>query len=153
MLGTASDEGDKKGEGRSRPQASDRVAAVVAYFPPVDLREWVGDKRFPALDFDKKLAESVSPILFVTTDDPPTLLIHGDKDDARDDQQQRRIQAAFKKEGVPCELIVEHGAGHGFAGQQGEEASAALIKWFDKYLVKKTERLKKRPEPATAESK
>ena len=30
--------------------ASNRVAAVVAYFPPVDLREWVGpNDRFPAL--------------------------------------------------------------------------------------------------------
>ena len=37
-------------------RTSDRVAAVVAYFPPVDLREWVGDKRYPALDFDHRHA-------------------------------------------------------------------------------------------------
>ena len=68
MLGTASDEGDKKAKDEV-DRTSDRVAAVVAYFPPVDLREWVGTKidKFPALDFDKKLADSISPILFVRT--------------------------------------------------------------------------------------
>jgi acetyl esterase/lipase len=134
MLGTASDDGAKDKDEVDR--TSDRVACVVAYYPPVDLREWVGDKRFPALDFDPKQAESVSPLLFVTKDDPPTLLIHGDKDDLVKIKNSEQIQEAFKKEGVPCELVVEHGAGHGFAGEQGNDASQALIKWFDKYLLK-----------------
>lgn len=135
MLGTASDEGEKDSKD-DVDRASDRVAAVVAYFPPVDLRDWVGDKRFPALHFDAKLAESVSPILHVSKDDPPTLLIHGDKDDLVTLKNSEDIEAALKKEGVPCELIVMQGAGHGFAGEQGKQASEALIKWFDKYLAK-----------------
>jgi len=141
MLGTASDEGEKDAKDEV-DRASDRVAAIVAYYPPVDLREWVGDKRFPALDFDAKLAESVSPLLQVSKDDPPTLLIHGDKDDLVKLDNSERIDAALKKEGVPCELIVITGAGHGFNGEQGKQASAALIQWFDKYLAK----------PATAEN-
>lgn len=135
MLGTASDEGDKDSKDDIE-KASDRVAAVVAYFPPVDLREWVGDKRFPALHFDAKLAESISPILHVSKDDPPTLLIHGDKDDLVKLKNSEDIEAALKKEGVPCELIVMKGAGHGFPGEQGKEAADALVKWFDKYLAK-----------------
>ena len=63
-------------------RASNRVAAVVAYFPPVKLSEFLELKnRFPALEFDPKLADSVSPLEFVTADDAPTLLVHGDKDD------------------------------------------------------------------------
>jgi acetyl esterase/lipase len=156
MLGTASDEGKKDAEDKIE-RGSDRVAAVVAYFPPVDLRQWVGDKRFPALHFDEKLAESVSPILFVTKDDPPTLLIHGDKDDLVKLDNSERILEAFKKEGVPCELIVIPGAGHGFAGEQGQQASDALIKWFDKYLAKPFEGDSKaetnaKPEKAAAEN-
>jgi acetyl esterase/lipase len=135
MLGTASDEGNEKSDDEI-DRMSDRVAAVVAYFPPVDLRDWVGDKRFEALHFDSKLADSVSPILHVSKDDPPTLLIHGDKDDLVKLDNSEKIEAALKKEGVPCELIVMHGAGHGFLGEQGKQASEALIKWFDKYLVK-----------------
>ena len=149
MLGTASDDGDKVSKDKDDvDRTSDRVAAVVAYYPPVDLREWVGDKRFPALDFDPKQAESVSPLLFVTKDDPPTLLIHGDKDDLVKIKNSEEIQAAFKKEGVPCDLVVEHGAGHGFGGEQGNEASQALIKWFDKYLLKSPESKPKSSNPA-----
>jgi acetyl esterase/lipase len=135
ILGTASDEGDKKAKD-AVDRASDRVAAVVAYFPPVDLREWVGTKldKFPALDFDKKLAYSISPVLFVTDDDPPTLLIHGDKDTLVKLDNSQRILGEFKKHKVPCDLVVIPGAGHGFVGEQGGQAAKALIAWFDKYL-------------------
>jgi acetyl esterase/lipase len=135
MLGTASDNGDAKSKDEV-DRVSDRVQAVVAYFPPVDLREWVGKltDKYPALGFDPKLADSVSPILQVSADDPPTLLIHGDKDDLVKLDNSERILAAFKKEKVPCELIVIKGAGHGFFGEQGDRAAKALVDWFDKYL-------------------
>ena len=135
MLGTASDEGAKDSKDPVE-QTSDRIAAVVAYFPPVDLREWVGpNDSFPALEFDPKLAESVSPLLHVTSDDPPTLLVHGDKDDLVKLDNSERILAAFEKEKVPCELIVIKGAGHGFPGDMGRQASEALVEWFDKHLA------------------
>lgn len=135
MLGTASDDGDKDAKDEI-DRVGNRVAAVVAYFPPVDLRQWIGDKRFPALDFDPKLAESVSPLLHASKDDPPTLLIHGDKDDLVKLDNSERIEAALKKEGVECQLIVMPGAGHGFGSEQGKQASEALIDWFDKHLGK-----------------
>jgi acetyl esterase/lipase len=136
MLGTGSDDGAKDAKDPV-DGATNRVAAVVAYFPPVDLREWVGKMtdRFPALDFDPKQAESISPLLQVTADDAPTLLIHGDKDDLVTLDNSERIVAALEKENVPCELIVIEGAGHGFGSNDGQRASAALIEWFDKYLA------------------
>lgn len=138
MLGTASDEGRKDGAD-DIDRISNRVAAVVAYFPPVDLREWVGpNKRFPALEFDPKLADSVSPVLHVTPDDAPTLLIHGDKDDLVKLDNSERIMKEFDEKKVPAELIVIEGAGHGFPGDQGKRASKALIEWFDKHLAKET---------------
>jgi acetyl esterase/lipase len=136
MLGVASDNGDKNAKDEV-DRTSDRVAAVVAYFPPVDLREWVGKltDRFPALAFDPKLAESVSPLLYVSADDPPTLLIHGDKDSLVTLDNSERIRVAFEMEHVPSDLIIMKGAGHGFAGKQAADASKALIAWFDKYLA------------------
>ncbi len=109
----------------------------MAYFPPVDLREWVGKMtdKFPALAFDPKQAESISPLLHVSPVDPPTLLIHGDADGLVKLDNSERILAAFKKEHVPCDLLVMKGAGHGFTGEQGNQASVALIAWFDKYLA------------------
>lgn len=136
MLGTASDDGNMQSQDVV-DRTSDRVQAVVAYFPPVDLREWVGKltDKFPALGFDPKQAESVSPLLHVSKDDPPTLLIHGDKDDLVKPDNSDRILAAFKKEKVPCDLLVIKGAGHGFFGDQGDQAANALIDWFDKHLA------------------
>lgn len=135
MLGTASDEGTQDAKDPV-DRASDRVAAVVAYCPPVNLREFLELKdRFPALDFDPKLAESVSPLPHVTSDDPPTLLVHGDKDDLVKIDNSERIVAAFEKEKVPAELMVLAGAGHGFGPDDGKRASKALVDWFDKYLA------------------
>ena len=89
MIGTASDNGDPKAA-EEFMRESDRVAAVVAWFPPVDMRPLARGlgapndgsilSKFPALNFEKEKAADYSPIVFVTPDDPPTLLIHGDKD-------------------------------------------------------------------------
>lgn len=135
MLSTTADDGTKDAPDKV-DRASNRVSAVVAYFPPVDLREWVGpNDKFPALEFDPQLAKSVSPVLHVTPDDPPTLLIHGDKDDLVKLDNSERILAKFKQEKVPCNLLVIEGAGHGFPGEQGKQASQKLIQWFDEHLA------------------
>ena len=42
------------------------------------------------------------------------------------------------------------GAGHGFAGEQGKQASEALIKWFDKYLAKPAADSDQKPEQEKA---
>lgn len=133
MLGTASDEG--LADGDEIDKTSNRIAAVVAYFPPVDLRPITGPSdRFPALDFDKELSASVSPVLHVSPDDPPTLLIHGDKDELVPISNSERIQAEFKKHNVVCEFVTIEGAGHGFRGADGERANALLVDWFVKHL-------------------
>jgi len=93
MLGAASDNGDLNAQ-EAFLKESDRVAAVVAYYPPVDLRPGAshllagsapdGDnksERYPALNFDRARASDYSPLVHVSPDDPPTLLIHGDKDE------------------------------------------------------------------------
>ncbi len=134
MLGNASDEGD---DSSSDPieQTGNRVAAVVAYFPPVDLQPITGpNDRFPALDFDAAKAADVSPLLFVTEDDPPTLLVHGDADELVPLVHSEQIKAAFDKANVTSKLIVIEGAGHGFRGEDGERASSALIAWFNQHL-------------------
>jgi len=135
MLGTASDEGDPAADDPVDRQPS-RVAAVVAYYPPVDLRGLAGpSERFPALDFDPAKAETISPILFVTSDDAPTLLIHGDKDDLVPIGNSEKILAAFQGVNVPADFITIEGAGHGFRGEHGTRAATALTAWFDKYLA------------------
>ncbi len=135
MLGCASDEGEEDAEDPVL-RTSDRVAAVVAYYPPVDLRAITGpNKRFPALDFDRELAAAISPLLHVTPDDPPALLIHGDADELVPLRSSQVIHQAFLEAGVTTEMIVLEGAPHGFRGAYARRATEAMVAWFEKYLL------------------
>ena len=137
MLGTGGDEGDPAAEDPVL-RASSRVAAVVAYFPPVDLTGIAGpNDRFPALDFDPTLAKSVSPIFQVSADDVPSLMIHGDADELVPLRNSERIVEALKGAGVATDLIVLPGAKHGFEGEQAEAATQAMVRWFQAYLAPK----------------
>lgn len=138
VLGTMGDDG-QAGSKDAVSRTSSRVQAVVAYFPPTDIREYVNNeklsKQFPAIVFPDDQAESVSPLLAVTKDDAPTLLIHGDKDELVPISHSERIRDAMAKAEVTCELIVMKDAAHGFPGEQGTQAETALLNWFDKYLA------------------
>jgi len=114
------------------------LAAVVAYYPPVDLREVVGtNERYPALNFSKDRAAAISPILFVDANDPPIQLIHGDSDEVVPLISSTVLKVEFDKVGVTNDLLIIKGAGHGFLGddEAAEEASTALVGWFDKHLA------------------
>ncbi len=140
VLGTTSDEGSPK-EKDEVLQNSDRVAAVVAYYPPTDLREFVDEKssyyhRFPALQFDADLADDFSPVLHVTQDDPPTLLIHGDQDKLVPISHSEKIMKKFQEQKVKAELLIIKDAAHGFQGEDKNRASQAVVKWFKQHLLK-----------------
>ena len=135
MLGLASDDGvmDSSDEIMRAPA---RVAAVVAYYPPVDLRPIVGpSERFPALDFAEDQAASISPILFASSDDPPTLLIHGDADMLVNVQNSEVMFEALQEKRVESELIIIPGGDHGFRlTADRERAQQAMVEWFDRHL-------------------
>jgi len=145
MIGLASDNGNPAAGDFMKE--SDRVQAVVAYFPPVDLRQLVRGlnppptgtvlDRFPALNFEKEKAADFSPIVFVTPDDPPTLLIHGDKDPLVNISNSQIIFEALKKNNVKTDFITMTGASHGFGGEDARRAMAATVSWFEQMLVKK----------------
>jgi acetyl esterase/lipase len=145
VLGTASDNGDPNAK-EDFMKESDRVASVVAYFPPVDLRPLARGlnpqptggtlDRFPALNFEKEKAPDYSPIVHVSSDDPPTLLIHGDKDNLVPVNNSKVIHEAFQKNNVKTQLIIIEGAEHGFRGEDAKRAGAAMASWFEQTLLK-----------------
>jgi len=135
MLGLDSDRGKADSQDIIMRQAND-VAAVVAYFPPVDLREITGpNDRFPALNFSQEKAAAISPILHADAGDPPTLLIHGDADELVNISNSEIMYAEFKKKNVTTEFITIPGAGHGFRGDDADTAAAASLEWFKKHLL------------------
>lgn len=115
---------------------SNEVAAVVAYFPPVDLRRMTGpSERFPALDFPNEEAAAISPLLLVDAQDPPVLLIHGDADELVDISHSVNMFAELQKHSVASNFITIPGAAHGFRGGEAVQASAARLEWFNRYLL------------------
>jgi acetyl esterase/lipase len=126
-------------------RVSNRVAAIVAYYAPSDLDPAAHavlpperpSTRYPALNFDLALARDVSPIAFISADDPPTLLLHGDKDQTVPIKEGHALHGAFKQKGVTTNLIVFSGAGHSFQGDDARRATIAMADWFSKHLTGK----------------
>lgn len=134
MLGLASDSGNKNAASPLEQQ-DNAVAAVVAYYPPVDLRRMVGpNDRFPALNFNAEHAASISPILHADPEDPPTLLIHGDADELVNISNSEIMYAEFQKQRVVSNFITIEGGAHGFRGEDAAQASAARLAWFQEHL-------------------
>jgi acetyl esterase/lipase len=135
MLGLDADAGQSDSKDAVMRQGNE-VAAVVAYFPPVDLREITGpNDRFPALDFAQEKAAAISPILYADAGDPPTLLIHGDADELVDISNSQIMYAEFEKKTVVTDFITIPGAAHGFRGEEAVQAAAARLDWFQQHLL------------------
>ncbi len=109
---------------------SSRVACAVSFAGPTDwsllgvikhghpaYRQLLGyEPGTPADEMDAKAKEDVSPITFVSSDDPPILLLHGDKDSTVPIEHSRRLLEQLKGKHVQSELIVVKGANHSVAG-------------------------------------
>lgn len=120
----------------SGEQATFRPAAVVAYMPPTDLRGMAGpNDRFGALEFDAAQEADVSPINYVSHDDPPVLLIHGNADELVPVRHSERLFMALQQADVTSEFLVMQGAPHGlFTGQAADIAAVSLLGWFQRHL-------------------
>ncbi len=143
---------------------SAKVQAIVAFFPPTDFLNYgaPGVKQFGtgtlafvggAFDFrqfDKatfklerimdptkldEIGRSISPIYFVTPDDPPTMILQGDKDPLVPLQQAQTFLAKMDEAKVPNKLILKPGGSHGWAGM--DKDMVAVTDWFDQYLLGK----------------
>lgn len=162
MLGTAGATGDPNARDPV-DRVSSRVQAVACFFPPTDFLNYgkpgnvalgrgvldgfrapfdfheLDSKTrsfLPVTDEEKILAigRQISPITHVTNDDPPTLIIHGDADKLVPIQQAELLVAKMKQEGVVAELIVKHGAAHGWGDLPKD--LVVFADWFDKHLAK-----------------
>jgi acetyl esterase/lipase len=160
MQGCAPKEGNPKATDPVERESS-KVAAVACFYPPTDFLNYgkeglvqLGEgtlKNFrPPFDFwerdpetkklvviddqerRKAIGKEISPAYHVTKTSAPALIIHGDADTLVPIQQAELIIAKFKEAGVPCELVVKPGAGHGWKGLDKDVAT--LADWFDKHL-------------------
>jgi acetyl esterase/lipase len=117
------------------------VSAIVAFFAPADLRN-IPDfikAMIPALAFDSTQAETVSPVLFASPDDPPTLLIHGTSDFVVAPWQSENMYAALQENNVVSKLVVYegmmHGNSYGGKGKFYEMGNREMLDWFATHLL------------------
>jgi acetyl esterase/lipase len=83
----------------------------------------------------EQIGRQISPVNHVSADDAPTRIIHGDKDALVPIQQADLIVARLKEVGVPAEVVIKAGAGHGW--QNLGHDMPTIVDWFDKYLQQK----------------
>lgn len=147
MVGLTGDDGQPEAEDTLQ-QVSSRVQAVVAWFPPTDMVNWSkpnGYKTIEAIrpklfaemfgdvtDIETKL-KGVSPIYFVSSDDPPLLLIHGDKDFTVPLQQSEVLRDKYQEASLPVQLVVHPGGGHSYWPGILDDYPT-VWKWFDDHL-------------------
>lgn len=144
VAGMMADDGDPAA-GNPLERSGNRVAAVVAYFPPTDLALLLqGRPKAGPIAFDDALLPSISPIHSVDARDPPTLILHGDADRGVPPAQSEMMHAALDKAGVKNELKMFAGADHDFyvkgdparTDAYATEAMTAMVAWFERHLKK-----------------
>ncbi|MBI2433385.1 MAG: alpha/beta hydrolase [Candidatus Hydrogenedentes bacterium] len=144
MVGLTGDDGHPESKDPVE-RVSCKVQSIVAWFPPADLINWGAPDGYKVIqqvrpglfqeifgtitDLPVQL-KSISPIYFVTPDDPPLLLIHGDKDQTVPVQQSEILKARYEEAGLPVKLIIQPGGAHTYwdgIEQQYED----VAQWFD----------------------
>ncbi len=135
MLGLAGDDGDGSSEDPVE-RTSNRVSAVVAYYPLTDLRGLSGpNERVPAFDFKAEEEPNVSPILFVSEDDPPVLLVHGDEDSIVPIEHSHNLHQAMQEMSLEVKFVTIEGANHSFDGEDFYTVRNLTKEFFVTHLI------------------
>jgi acetyl esterase/lipase len=87
-----------------------------------------------SLDADKAKTDAVSPIHYVSEDNPPILILHGTHDALVPYAQSTEFEAALKAKGVPVWLQTLPGSGHGGPAFAKPEVISLTHNFFDKHL-------------------
>jgi acetyl esterase/lipase len=134
---------------------SDRVQAVCDWFGPADfttvMAQAAADKTKNVFKFnspsdpysnliggklgeDQAKCEAVSPVHYVSKDNPPFLIMHGTTDALVPFAQSVELADALKKAGVEVMLQPFPGSGHGGPAFGLRPAHQLVVKFMDKHL-------------------
>jgi acetyl esterase/lipase len=83
---------------------------------------------------DQAKCDAVSPVHYVSRDNPPFLILHGTKDALVPFAQSEELAAALRQQGVPVLLQRFSGAGHGGPVFSKPVVNEMVQKFFDKHL-------------------
>lgn len=121
---------------------SSKVNAIVDWFGPTDflIMDQCGssfahnEAKSPessliggAIQENPAKVALANPISYVNKSNPPFLIFHGDKDPLVPDCQSKKLYEKLQKEGVPSELVIISGGGHG--------PGVMIDKYYDQMLT------------------
>jgi dipeptidyl aminopeptidase/acylaminoacyl peptidase len=86
------------------------------------------------LGTDKQKGEAVSPVHYVSKDNPPILILHGTWDALVPFAQSEEFTAALQAQGVDVLLQKLPGSGHGGPMFGKPSVNEMVLKFFDKHL-------------------
>ncbi len=150
MLGLMGPKGGLEGDG-GNPGVSSTIQAVANFYGPTDMRVWNLTPKDSSPEAEKMAASArdilvnvwgtsdrnapilaqASPITYVDAQNPPVISFHGTKDDIVDLSQAKLLHAALEKAGVPQELVVMDGEGHGWGGKKFDDSVARVVEFFE----------------------
>lgn len=128
---------------------STRLACGVSFAGPTDwsllktvdhkhpaYRQLVGhEPGTPYAEMSAKRMKTVSPITYVSKDDPPLMQVHGDKDAIVPIEHAQRLHEKLKSVGATSELVVVPGGRHNVAGANDQVSKDAAV-FVRKHLFK-----------------
>lgn len=151
MLAVKGDEGNPKANDPI-DRVSSAVQAVACFYPPTDFISWSQENdglegvgpltsraasfgpKVETLEGKKQLGVALSPLYFVSKQQPPIYIVQGNNDPLVPFSQALRFQKKSSEAGATCEVLIREGAGHGGWKEMGED-NARMAEWFNLHLL------------------
>jgi acetyl esterase/lipase len=146
LLGTTDTSAGMDGSGGYLDKSS-RVQAVVDMYGPIDLKTlfsgysgFLLEQLVGASNANLAFLDKISPLTYISDDDPPFLILHGDKDSLVPLSQSQIFYQRLLATGVPVTLVVVKNGEHGFTPAGGTlsptriEITQAVADFFESYL-------------------
>jgi len=128
---------------------SSRVSCAIPFAGPTDwsllgkikhshpaYRQLIGyDPGTAAEKMSAEKKKDVSPLSFVSKDDPPFLIVHGDADATVPVEHAKVLNAALKAMKVPTDLYLVKGGNHSVAGANGPGSVKRANAFMRKHLL------------------
>lgn len=139
-------------DGDAVNRESAKVQCVVARAAPADLAGMMASGGGAAIasfmgmpspaaeataTVEARMYREVSPLTYVSADDPPVLLMHGDKDETVPIGQSEKMEKALRAAGVTVKFLTIPGGNHGptFGNPPGApDYMGEMVRWLDRYL-------------------
>ncbi|MFA7419918.1 MAG: alpha/beta hydrolase fold domain-containing protein [Melioribacteraceae bacterium] len=154
LVGTSGDVKELEGDVGGNLDQSSRVQAVCDWYGPANFFTICGsvpptsnhcDAASPEgkliggdLRTNPEKCKSVSPISYVSNDDPPFLIMHGTADNTVPFHQSAELDSAYKAIGHDVTFIPQPGAGHGGGSFNADSTKQRITDFFNRTLMERT---------------